>query len=42
MHSISELMFEDVKAADKMMTRLSDFLRMTLDNEAAQETSLCT
>jgi LytS/YehU family sensor histidine kinase len=42
MHSISQLMFDDVTAADTMITRLSDFLRMTLDNEATQETSLCT
>lgn len=42
MHSISALMFEDANAADKMMTSLSDFLRMTLDNEATQETPLRT
>jgi sensor histidine kinase YesM len=33
MHSISALMLTDVPAADKMMTRLSDLLRMNLDNE---------
>jgi two-component system, LytTR family, sensor kinase len=42
MNSISALMFTDVQAADKMMSRLSDFLRMTLDSEATQETTLGT
>jgi signal transduction histidine kinase len=40
LHSISALMHTDVRAADKMMTRLSDLLRMTLENNAAQLTTL--
>jgi len=40
MHSISGLMFADVHAADKMMTRLSELLRMTLQDGAAQLTTL--
>jgi two-component system, LytTR family, sensor kinase len=40
LHSISALMLTDVHAADKMMTRLSDLLRMSLENTGVQETSL--
>ncbi len=40
MHSISGLMFTDVKAADKMMTRLSELLRMSLDDATGQMTTL--
>jgi two-component system LytT family sensor kinase len=40
LHSISALMLTDVRAADKMMTRLSDLLRMNLENDAAQVTTL--
>jgi LytS/YehU family sensor histidine kinase len=40
LHSISALMLTDVRAADTMMTRLSDFLRMTLENNATQVTTL--
>lgn len=40
MHSISALMLTDVHAADKMMTRLSDLLRMSLEDGALQMTSL--
>ena len=40
MHSISALMLTDVQAADRMMTRLSDLLRMTLDAEGTQVTTL--
>ncbi len=40
LHSISALMLTDVPAADKMMTRLSDLLRMSLENSEVQETSL--
>src|SRR5208282_1999087 len=40
LHSISALMLTDVRAADKMMTRLSDLLRMTLDSNATQITTL--
>jgi two-component system, LytTR family, sensor kinase len=40
MHSISALMLTDVRAADKMMSRLSDLLRMSLESESEQITSL--
>jgi signal transduction histidine kinase len=40
LHSISALMLTDVQAADRMMTRLSDLLRMSLENDGVQETSL--
>ena len=40
LHSISALMLTDVQAADKMMTRLSDLLRMSLENSGVQETTL--
>jgi len=40
MHSISSLMLTDVPAADKMMTRLSDLLRMSLENDGIQITTL--
>jgi len=40
LHSISSLMFTDVSAADKMITRLSDLLRMNLENVGAQLTTL--
>jgi two-component system, LytTR family, sensor kinase len=40
MHSISALMFIDVKAADKMMARLSDLLRLSLESDGAQEIRL--
>jgi LytS/YehU family sensor histidine kinase len=40
LHSISTLLGEDVKAAHEMLTRLGDFLRMTLDNSGEQEISL--
>ena len=40
LHSISSLMFTDVSAADKMMTRLSDLLRMNLENVGSQLTTL--
>ena len=40
LHSISSLMFTDVPAADKMMTRLSDLLRMNLESVGAQITTL--
>jgi two-component system LytT family sensor kinase len=40
LHSISALMLIDVPAADKMMTRLSDLLRMSLENEETQVTTL--
>jgi two-component system, LytTR family, sensor kinase len=40
MHSISALMLSDVRAADRMMTLLSDLLRMSLENEDLQITTL--
>jgi len=40
LHSISALMLTDVLAADRMMTRLSDLLRMNLESDAAQVTTL--
>ncbi len=40
LHAISALMHSDVKAADKMLARLSDLLRLTLDQAGEQEVSL--
>ncbi len=40
MHSISALILTDTSAADKMITRLGDFLRISLDNEDLQFTAL--
>lgn len=40
LHAISTLMHRDVDAADEMLARLSDLLRMTLENAGAQEVSL--
>jgi len=40
MHSISALMLTDARAADQMMSRLSDLLRMSLENDGEQITSL--
>jgi two-component system LytT family sensor kinase len=40
LHSISALMLTDVPAADKMMTRLSDLLRMTLEDGESHVTTL--
>ena len=40
MHSISALILIDPLAADKMITRLGDFLRISLDNDDVQFTSL--
>jgi two-component system LytT family sensor kinase len=40
MHSISSLMLTDVQAADRMMTRLGDLLRMSLESAGTQITSL--
>jgi two-component system LytT family sensor kinase len=40
MHSISSLMFSDVGAADKMIARLSELLRMSLEDGAEQVTTL--
>jgi signal transduction histidine kinase len=40
LHSISALVHSDPEAADKMIARLGDFLRLTLDTAAAQEVPL--
>ncbi|HJW08375.1 MAG TPA: sensor histidine kinase [Holophagaceae bacterium] len=40
LHAISALMHSDVKAADRMLARLSDLLRLTLDQAGEQEVSL--
>jgi signal transduction histidine kinase len=40
LHSISALMRDDVEAADQMIARLGEFLRMTLKNSGEQETTL--
>jgi len=40
LNSISALLDEDVEAADQMLARLGDFLRLTLQNSGAQQVSL--
>jgi two-component system, LytTR family, sensor kinase len=40
LNSISALLEEDVEAADEMIARLGDFLRLTLENSGAQEVTL--
>lgn len=40
LHSISSLVHRNPDAADRMISRLGDFLRMTLDNSGAQEVQL--
>ena len=40
LHSISALLNKDVAAARKMITRLGDFLRLTLENSGSQEVTL--
>jgi signal transduction histidine kinase len=40
LHSISALMLTDVTAADRMMTSLSDLLRMSLESDGGQVTTL--
>ncbi len=40
LNMISSLMYEDVKAADKMLVKLSNFLRMTLEKGNSQKISL--
>lgn len=40
LNSISALLDEDVDAADQMLARLGDFLRMTLENSGAQQVTL--
>jgi len=40
LHSISALLNRDTEAARRMITRLGDFLRLTLENAGAQEVTL--
>ena len=40
LNTISSVMYEDVRAADKMMARLSDLLRLSLEQTGAQEVTL--
>ncbi|HYH86730.1 MAG TPA: histidine kinase [Pyrinomonadaceae bacterium] len=40
LHSISALVHKDPDTADRMIARLGDFLRLTLENSGAQEVSL--
>jgi two-component system LytT family sensor kinase len=40
LHAISALLSHDTEAARRMITRLGDFLRMTLENAGAMEVSL--
>ena len=40
LHSVSSLVHKDPEAADRMISRLGDFLRMTLENSGAQEVTL--
>ncbi|HEY3134774.1 MAG TPA: histidine kinase [Blastocatellia bacterium] len=40
LHSISALVHKDANAADRMIARLGDFLRQTLENAGTQEVSL--
>jgi two-component system LytT family sensor kinase len=40
LHSISALLHRDPDTADRMIARLGDFLRLTLDNSGAQEVTL--
>ena len=40
LHSVSALIHKNADAADKMIARLGDFLRLTLENSGAQEVTL--
>jgi two-component system, LytTR family, sensor kinase len=40
LHAVSALMYRNVEAADRMLARLSDFLRLTLDSAGVQEVPL--
>jgi LytS/YehU family sensor histidine kinase len=40
LHSISSLMYSDLDAAERMITRLGDFLRLTLESDDAPEIPL--
>jgi two-component system, LytTR family, sensor kinase len=40
LNSITELMHQDIRGAERMITRLSDLLRLTLENIGTQEVTL--
>src|SRR5881275_341000 len=40
LNTISSVMYEDVRAADRMIARLSDLLRMSLEQSGSQEVTL--
>ncbi len=40
LHAISALMYRNLEGADRMIARLSDFLRLTLDSAGVQEVTL--
>jgi hypothetical protein len=40
LHAISALMYRDVESADRMITRLSDFLRLAIESSGVQEVPL--
>ncbi|MCB0297761.1 MAG: histidine kinase, partial [Calditrichaeota bacterium] len=40
LHTVSALMYQDVQLADKVITRLSELLRLTLDNASLQFVNL--
>jgi len=40
LNTISAVMYEDVRVADKMLARLSDLLRMSMEQSGAQEVTL--
>src|SRR5436190_22802968 len=40
LHAISALLYRDAEAADRMIARLSDFLRLTLDSAGVQQVPL--
>src|SRR5262249_34007187 len=40
LHAISEIVHEDADAADRMITRLGDLLRLTLEGDGAHEVPL--
>ena len=40
LHAISALMYRDPEGADRMIARLSDFLRLTLDSTGVQRVTL--
>ncbi len=40
LHTISSLMYTDIEAADRMMTRLSELLRLALEKDASPEVTL--